>query len=113
MLSQPFSQWWCCLNPRERNTISLLVPFYVTNDEYITQSNFTIIAIITGLASSILMDEYFLMHYGLTSGLIFPEDAPPISVFFFDSELWAQIFIFSTTDAFICTARCAILTFPN
>jgi len=113
MLYQPFKTWWCCLNPRERTALQLLVIAYFSNEEYITESAYTVIAFMSGLASSILMDEYFISHYGLTAGIIIDEEELPVSVFFFDTTFWPAMLEFSLTDEFVCLAPCKLLTFPN
>lgn len=93
--------------------IALLISSWFTNHEYVTQSQFTIYAFVTGLASLTLVSEYFIKHYGLTSGVILDEEGNPVSVFFFDDELWLEFYIFSQNDKFVCTEPCKLLTFPN
>jgi len=113
LIVEPFDLWWCCLNPRERNSIVLLIGAWFTNNEYITQFGFTLIAFTTGLASLTLVSEYFIQHYGLTAGIIIDEEGEPVNVYFFDEELWAAFYAFSLTDEFICSEPCKLLTFPN
>jgi hypothetical protein len=112
MLYEPFKTWWCCLNPRERTAIQLLIVLWIGNNEYCLQTQYTVVAFISGLASSILMDDFFKAHYGLTDGFIPNGDDPPIAVVFFDTTLWPLLYAFSLTDDFICDVPCKLLTFP-
>lgn len=111
MLYEPFEQWWCCLNPRERNTIKLLTPVWFANNEYILQSSYFFIAIGTGLAALTLVNAHFIEHYGLTPGTIFDPDGYPIPVFFFDFELWSAIFAFTFTSNYLCDDPCEAFRF--
>lgn len=105
-LSEPYEDWFCCLNPRESSALTLLTISYFSNEEYITQSAYTIIAFTSGLAALSLLNAYFIQHYGLTEGFIFPEEEPPVAVLFFDAEFWALFYAFAITDAFTCPEPC-------
>jgi len=111
-LSEPYSAWWCCLRPTERNMIVLLTGAWFTNNEYVTQATFTIFAVSTGLAASINMDAYFVDHYGLTAGAIVDEEDLPVAVYFFDTTLWPLLYAFSFESGYLCTSKCKLLTFP-
>lgn len=111
MIVEPFSAWWCCLNPRERSAITQLTVAFFANEEYITQEGYTFVAFTSGLASFSKLNEYFIQHYGLTSGIILDEEGLPVSVFFFDPELWSALLDFAFTDAYICANPCKLLTF--
>lgn len=113
MLQSPFDLWWCCLNPRERNTIQFLLVAYLSNSEYITETNYIVIATVTGLGSFIKMNEFFIAHYGLTAGVILDEEGLPVSVFFFDTVLWPAFAAFALTDGFICAEPCEQLTYSQ
>lgn len=110
-LSEPYDDWWCCLNPRERNAVKLLTTAWFSNNEYITQSAYTVIAFTTGLASLTLVNEYFITHYGLTSGVILDEEDLPVSVFFFDTELWPLLYAFAFTSNYLCDDPCIAFEF--
>jgi len=105
-LSEPYSEWWCCLNPRESTALSMLAVSWFANPEYITQTAFTVVAFISGLASVTLVTEYFLEHYGLTSGIVLDEEGNPISVYFFDPTFWPLFYAFTQTGAFLCPEPC-------
>jgi hypothetical protein len=110
-LSEPYDEWWCCLNPRERSAISLLTAAWFSNNEYITQSAYTIIAFTSGLAALTLVNAFFIAHYGLTEGFIFPEEEPPVPVLFFDSELWPLLYEFAFSENYLCTDPCKAFEF--
>lgn len=93
--------------------LTLLNTSYFTNPEYITQFTYGTFAVLTGLASSIKMDEFFISYYGLTAGIVMDEEGNPVSVFFFDSVFYANLYLFSQTDKYICSGPCSILTFPE
>lgn len=112
MIVLPFEAWWCCLNPRERNTLAALAPFYGINSTYVGRATFDAIVTLTGENSSIEMLEYFMIHYSLRY-----EDIPCgedciIEAVVWTDQFWAAMYLFSLTDAFICLARCKLLTFP-
>jgi len=111
MLSVPFSDWWCCLNPRERNMVSALIVEWLTNDEFITLESYTILAFTFGLAALTEVNAYFIIHYGLTEGIWIDPDNNPVQVLYFDSTLWPSFYAFSLTDDFVCLEPCELLTF--
>lgn len=111
ILSTPYDNWWCCLNPRERNAIKLLTAAFFANSEYIKQSDYTVIAFVTGLAGLTQVNQYFLDHYGLTSGIILGTDDEPIAVYFFDTEMWAAFYSFSFSNNYLCTSPCEAFEF--
>jgi hypothetical protein len=110
-LSEPYDEWWCCLNSRERVAIKLLTAAWFVNPEYISEANYTVIAFISGLASLTLVNEYFILHYGLTEGFIFPEDLPPEPVLFFDTTLWPLLYAFSFSPNYLCETECIAFDF--
>ena len=110
-LYEPFDQWWCCLNPRERNTIKLLTTAWFSNNEYILQSSYFFIAITTGLAGLTQVNQYFQDHYGLTDGFIYDPDGLPIPVFFFDTTLWPLLYAFAFTSNYLCDDPCEAFEF--
>lgn len=112
-LYTPIKSWWCCLNPSIRNMVILLIPSFFANEEYVLGSQYTVYALVTGLAASITIDAYFKSHYGLTDGFILDEEGLPVAVVFFDLDQWTLFLAFSATDDFICTGQCKLLTFPN
>ena len=113
MLSIPFSDWWCCLNPRERNTIKALIVAYLSNPEYVTQFTYLFISVGTGLAGLTQVNQYFINHYGLTDGVIFDIDGNPVPVYFFDTLLWTAFAAFAVSDNFNCTNPCIAFEFWN
>jgi len=110
-LSEPYEEWWCCLNPRESTALTALVIAWSSNNEYITQSAYTVIAFVSGLAGLTLVNQYFIDHYGLTEGFIFPEEEPPVAVLFFDTEFWPLFYAFALTDQFTCPEPCPAFEF--
>ena len=113
MIVQPFSAWWCCLNPRERNQLTLLIPSYFANNEYVTQFQYQLYAVVTGLAALTKVNAYFVGHYALTAGTILDDEDLPVAVYFFDDQFWPALLAFSTTDDFICGGQCKLLTFTQ
>lgn len=109
---EPFELWWCCLNPRERNTLVALVISWLTNPTYIGRASFDLIVATTGENSSITMLEYFMLHYGLEYELIPCGEDCFIDAVVFTSGFWAQLAVFSTSGSFICAGRCKNLVFP-
>lgn len=113
MVVEPFKFWWCCLNPRERNTLIALVVAWLTNPTYIGRASFDIIVTVSGENASIKMLDWFMLFYGLEYQLIPCGEDCFIDAVVFTSGLWAQLALFSTTDDFICTTPCKIRTFPE
>jgi len=111
MVVEPFSAWWCCLNPRERNTLIALVTAWLTNPTYIGRASFDLIVTVTGENSSIKMLETFMLLFGREDGLIPCGEDCFIDAVVFTSGFWAQLAVFSTTDPFLCTSKCKLLTF--
>jgi len=106
-LSEPYEEWWCCLNPRESTALSMLVVSYFANPSYITRTAYTVIAFVSGLAALSLLNAYFIPHYGLTEGIILDSEGEPIEVLLFDGEFWALFYIFSQSGEFACPEPCA------
>jgi hypothetical protein len=113
LISQPFSDWWCCLNPRERNTLIVLIGSWFTNPTYIGRATFDALVLVTGESSSILMLEYFMLHYSLEYQLIPCGEDCFIDAVVFIGDLWPALYAFSLTDDFICAEPCIILTFSQ
>jgi len=112
MLYTPINRWWCCQNPRERNMTVFLIGAYVANDEYVTLAQYTVFSFLTGMAALSLLSASYVERYGLEYGSIIDGEGNPTAVYFFDAEQWAEFYVFSLTDAFICTSPCQLLTFP-
>lgn len=89
----------------------MLLVSYFANNEYVTQSAYTVISFVSGLASLTMVNEFFIAHYGLTSGVIFDEEDLPVAVFFFDTEFWPLFYAFSLTDPFLCSEPCMFFEF--
>lgn len=113
MIVSPFDLWWCCLNPRERQTLTLLVASWFTNPTYIGRASFDILVTVTGEGSSIKMLEYFMLLYGLEYQLIPCGEDCFIDAVVFTSVFWASLAVFSTTDGFICAEPCAVRQYPS
>jgi hypothetical protein len=99
------------LNPRESSALTLLTVSYFSNNEYITQAAYSLIAFASGLAPLTLVNGYFIIHYGLTEGFVLDEEGEPILVLFFNAEFWALFYAFALTDAFTCPEPCANFRF--
>jgi len=113
MLYDPMSQWWCCLRPEERDTLTALAPMWFVNPTYVERSIFDALVAITGEASSALALEWFLLHYGLEYQDIPCGEDCVIHAVVFIGDFWAQLYVFSQTDEFICSAPCKLLTFTQ
>jgi len=113
LIYEPFSAWWCCLNPRERNTLIALVSLWFTNPTYVGRATFDVIVALTGEGSSIKMLEYFMLHYSLQYQDIPCGEDCIIEAVIWTSDFWPALYAFSLTDEFICANPCMNLTFPN
>ena len=113
MITEPFSAWWCCLNPRERQTLAVLASAWFANPTYIHYDVYVALTTLTGLNSSINMLEYFELHYGLEHVLIPCGEDCVIDAEVFIGDFWSFLYEFSLTDEFICAVPCSYLTFPN
>jgi len=111
-MAEPMSAWWCCLRPQERQTLSLLAPMWFINPTYVHHDVYLGIIAVTGEASSIKMLEHFEQQYGLEHQLIPCGEDCFIDAEVFLGDFWPQLYAFSLTDPFICTAKCKLLTFP-
>lgn len=112
MLYQPFSTWWCCLRPQERNTLSVLAAMWFVNPTYVERSVYDALVTLTGENSSIKMLEWFELHYGLQYQDIPCGEDCVIHAVVFVGDFWAAMYTFSQTDQFVCAAPCKLLTFP-
>jgi len=112
-MHEPFKDWWCCLRPQERQTLSVLVAAWFTNPSYIGRATFDALVAVTGLSSSITMLDFFMAHYGLEYQLIPCGEDCFIDAVVFTSDFWAQLYLFSQTDEFICTERCLLLEYSE
>jgi len=108
-----FANWWCCLNPRERNALTALLPYFAFAGSYIRQDTFYLYWYALGFAPDNAMVEWFISIYALQAGEIPNGEEPPIPVFFFELVWWSQFYAFSLTDDFLCTEPCRILTYSN
>jgi len=109
----PIEAWWCCLHPRERNSLVFCITNYLINPTYIERTTFDAAMAITGESSSILMLEYFMRLYGLQYQLIPCGEDCFIDAVVFVSDFWPLLAGFAVTDAFICSNPCKLLTFPQ
>jgi len=112
LIYTPIGDWWCCLNPRERNSLQSLIVFFVTNPVFILRAEYEIVMTATGMNSFIKMKEFFEQFYGLTAGTIEGPEGEPIEVMFFSSGNWLLLAAFALTGGFICSQPCKVLTFP-
>jgi fucose permease len=84
----------------------MLTVSYFSNEEYITQAAYTVIAFVSGLAALSILNAFFITHYGLTEGIVLDEEGLPVPVLFFDVEFWALFYTFAQTDEFTCPEPC-------
>lgn len=112
MIAEPFSAWWCCLRPQERQTLSVLASLWFTNPTYVHHDVYLALIAVTGENSSIKMLDYFELHYGLEHQLIPCGEDCFIDAEVFIGDFWPFLYAFSLTDQFICAGRCKLLTFP-
>lgn len=112
MIYSPFKEWWCCLNPRESNTIVGTLALFVTNPLYIERLSFDLLTSITGLASSIKMLESFMITYSLRYETISDGDGGEKEVVVATDGFWIAMLAFSFTDDYVCDKPCSYLTFP-
>jgi len=111
-MSEPVSNWWCCLRPEERNTLSVLASLWFINPTYVHRDVYVALTVSTGLASSIKMLEQFEIFYGLEHQIIPCGEDCEIDAEVFLTDWWSQLYVFSQTDKFVCAAPCKYLTFP-
>lgn len=109
----PFSDWWCCLNPRERNSIVFCVTNYLVNPTYIGRETFDLAMAVTGESSNILMFEYFMTFYGLEYTLIPCGEDCFIDAVVFVGDFWPLMAAFVLEPEFICAQPCKLLTWPE
>jgi len=108
----PIDAWWCCLNPRERNSLILLNGAWFTNPTYVGRATYDAMMTVTGENSCILMHDVFRQTYGLHYELIPCGEDCFIDAVIFDGDFWPLLYAFSLTDEFICSIPCKLLTFP-
>jgi len=111
-LYEPMSTWWCCLRPQERDTLTVLAAAWFVNPTYIHRDVYLALIATTGESSSITMLDWFELHYGLEHQEIPCGEDCIIDAEVFLGDFWAQLYTFSQTDDFVCTAPCKNLTFP-
>lgn len=112
MIVEPFSAWWCCLRPQERNTLSVLASLWFANPTYVHRDVYLALITLTGEISSIKMLEFFEFHYGLDHQMIPCGEDCVIDAEVFTGDFWPYLYAFSQTDQFICAKPCKLLTFP-
>jgi len=89
----------------------MLAVSWFANSDYITETAYTVVAFISGLAGLSIVTQYFRDHYGLTEGFIPNGDDPPIAVLFFDTTFWPLFYAFTQTSEFTCPEPCAAFRF--
>ena len=109
----PIDAWWCCLHPRERNSLVYCITNYLFNPTYMERTSFDAAMAVTGESSSILMLEYFMALYGLEYQLIPCGEDCFIDAVVFTGSFWALLGAFALTSAFICAEPCTLLTWPQ
>jgi len=112
LINAPFSNWWCCLNPRESNTIVLTLALFVTNPLYIERAAFDLMVAATGEASSIKMLESFMTVYSLEYGTVPDGEGGEKEVVLPTDGFWVAMLAFSFTPEYVCAGKCKLLTFP-
>lgn len=107
------SWWWCCLNPREKNTLLGIMPFFTISGSFIEATTFRAICVITGELSNSELFENFINTYLLTHGYIEVPDEPPLEVYYFDTLFYVQLAAFLLTTEAACTEPCGLRPFPR
>jgi len=111
--SIPFSNWWCCLNPKELNSLVFCGTNYLINPTYIGRETFDAAMAFTGLMASSIELAQFMHFYGLQYELIpCGEDCFIDAVVFIDG-FWPMFAVFMGTSDFICPEPCKLLTWPE
>lgn len=108
----PFSAWWCCLNPRERNTLISLNVLWFTAPTYVERTTFDVLVAATGEGASMNMLAWFMLFYGLEYQLIPCGEDCLIDAVVFTGGFWFDLYAFSLTAQYVCSVPCTILTFP-
>lgn len=111
MIYQPFKAWWCCLNPREANSIVGVLALFVTNPLYIDRLVFDALMTVTGENSSIKMLELFMQLYSLEYATIPDGEGGEKEVVIATDTFWVFMLAFSFTDDYVCTSPCKIQAF--
>jgi len=109
----PISEWWCCLNPRERTSLAFCGGQFIANPTFMYQTTFDAFMAFTGESSNILMLDYFMSFYGLEYQLIPCGEDCVIEAVVFVGGFWPLLVAFMITDGFICDEPCKLLTFPQ
>src|SRR5262245_21183111 len=108
----PIDAWWCCLNPRERNTLIQLLIVWPSREGYILRCTYDVIVTLTGENSCILMHDVFRFTYDLTYGTVEIEPGEPVEVVFYGAVFWSELYAFSIGIGLTCENPCRLLTFP-
>lgn len=111
MFPNQIDLWWCCLNPRERNLVILMLPFFSSTDAYFPRASFDAYWASVGMSGTGAMAMAFINLYALTEGVHPLPGGGEIPVLFYDIGYWTQVLAFSITAAFTCTEPCKVLTF--
>jgi len=112
LIVQPFKLWWCCLNPRESNTIVGTLALFTINPLYIERGAWDAMATLTGELSSIKMLESFMATYSLRYTTVPDGEGGEKEVVIATDEFWLNMFAFALTPDYVCAHPCKILTFP-
>jgi len=105
--------WWCCLDPVEQAAFAYGAASVGVGQTYMFAATFDALWLAAVGKSPLEREDIFKVSYGLTPGEISCGEDCFIDVYFLDMEYWTQIYIFSLTDAFICSEPCKERTFPN
>jgi len=107
------THWWCCLKPTERAVFTAGAYAIGSGLNYITVEAWDILWLSAFGESALERAEIFKHSYGLTEGVIPCGEDCVKPVYFLNMAYWTEVYLFSLTDAFVCTAPCKVLAFSG
>lgn len=107
------THWWCCLKPTERAAFSFGASAIAIGRFYVNRAAFDAIWLSAASESPLERRDAFIFYTGLEPGEIPCGEDCIEEVYLMPPDYWAEVYLFSLTDAFICTQPCKILAFTS
>lgn len=111
-----FYEWklfWCCLNPRERDLLTLCLFRFVVSPGYMMKTEFDSYWLTMGFSPASELARQFVADYRLTLTVVTVAEEEEVEVYTFDAAVMSLLYEFSLTDDFICAEPCFILRYSN
>lgn len=106
-------QWWCCLNPVERNITIALNTVFILSLGYITVEDYEALWELVTASSRLKRRDAYQHHYALAPSTITDIEGNVTEVYLFGTATWLEISVYIFDEGTACSGRCVLLAFSD